>query len=265
MAPTLLKCFSPFVLFLLMQIWHGECLLVGGLEVPHALPTYKSKLFENWQEPKTFPYTQKDLTPEDPSNDQLFYLLPKFVHHAGEECRQCLTDYYDLILPRHRGGNVLDLCSSFTSHYPNRWKAPSDGSCIALGLNPLELAANPSKTEFKVQNLNINVKLPFENNRFDVITNSLSVDYLTRPLEVFDEMYRILKPGGAYLVLFLYLYLPLSSILPSIHPSIHPFILPSFHPSILPFFHPSIHFSFNSLSNFRQPNLHRRHCCNGIH
>ena len=110
---------------------------------------------------------------------------------------------------------MLDLCSSFTSHYPNRWKAPSDGSCIALGLNPLELAANPSKTEFKVQNLNINVKLPFENNRFDVITNSLSVDYLTRPLEVFDEMYRILKPGGAYLVLFLYLYLPLSSILPS--------------------------------------------------
>ena len=31
---------------------------------------------------------------------------------------------------------------------------------------------------------------------FDVITNSLSVDYLTRPLELFEEMARVLKPGG---------------------------------------------------------------------
>ena len=186
---------SFFFFICCLKIKLSECLMVGGIEVPHALPTYKSKVFENWEEPKSFPYSQRDLTPDDNSNDQLFYLLPKFVHHAGDECRRCLTDYYDLILPRNAGGNVLDLCSSFTSHYPTRWKAPSGGKCIILGLNPLELAANPSKTEFKVQNLNRNPKLPFDDNYFDVITNSLSVDYLTRPLEIFDEMYRVLKPG----------------------------------------------------------------------
>lgn len=32
--------------------------------------------------------------------------------------------------------------------------------------------------------------------QFDLITNSLSVDYLTSPREIFNEMFRVLKPGG---------------------------------------------------------------------
>ena len=182
-------------LLALLQIRVGTSLLLGGVEVPHALSTYKSKVFETWEVPETFPYSQKDLTPEDTSDDRLFYLLPKLVHHAGEESRHSLMNYYDLILPRSAGGKVLDLCSSFTSHYPPRWKAPSGGECVAVGLNPFELLINPSKTKFKVQNLNTNHNLSFKDDYFDVITNSLSVDYLTRPLEVFDEMYRVLKPG----------------------------------------------------------------------
>ena len=88
---------------------------------------------------------------------------------------------------------MLDLCSSFTSHYPEGYKAKK---CVALGLNFLELMANPSKTDYKVQDLNQNPKLPFDDASFDVITNSLSVDYMTRPLELFEEMHRVLKPGG---------------------------------------------------------------------
>ena len=121
--------------------------------------------------------------------------MPKFAHHAGDECRGALTEYYSCILPTDREAAVLDLCSSFTSHYPPSWRGPR---CVALGLNPLELAANPSKTEWVVHNLNIQPKLPFKDNEFDVITNSLSVDYLTRPLQVFDEMYRVLRPGGNF-------------------------------------------------------------------
>ena len=87
----------------------------------------------------------------------------------------------------------MDLCSSWTSHYPIGWKRKR---CVALGLNPLELLANPSKTEFCVQDLNKNPTLPFEDASFDCVTNALSVDYLTQPLEVFAEMYRVLRPGG---------------------------------------------------------------------
>lgn len=45
-------------------------------------------------------------------------------------------------------------------------------------------------------------RLPYEDNSFDVITNAVSVDYLTRPIEVFKEMHRVLKPGGQAIMSF---------------------------------------------------------------
>ena len=47
-----------------------------------------------------------------------------------------------------------------------------------------------------MRNLNKDPTLPYEDNSFDVVTNSLSADYLTSPLEVFKEVRRVLKPGG---------------------------------------------------------------------
>ncbi len=44
--------------------------------------------------------------------------------------------------------------------------------------------------------------LPYEDNSFDVVTNAVSVDYLTRPLEMFREMHRVLKPGGQAIISF---------------------------------------------------------------
>jgi ubiquinone/menaquinone biosynthesis C-methylase UbiE len=73
---------------------------------------------------------------------------------------------------------------------------------VALGLNPLELAVNPSKTEWKTQNLNKNPALPFQDSTFDVVTNSFSVDYLTSPLEIFKELHRVTKPGGLVCMAF---------------------------------------------------------------
>ncbi|KAJ0985525.1 hypothetical protein J5N97_003881 [Dioscorea zingiberensis] len=57
-------------------------------------------------------------------------------------------------------------------------------------------------TEYIVQDLNVNPKLPFPDDSFDVITNVVSVDYLTKPIEVFKEMQRILKPGGQAIMSF---------------------------------------------------------------
>ena len=47
-----------------------------------------------------------------------------------------------------------------------------------------------------MQNLNKDPTLPYDDNSFDVVTNSLSADYLTSPLEVFKEIRRVLTPGG---------------------------------------------------------------------
>jgi SAM-dependent methyltransferase len=53
-----------------------------------------------------------------------------------------------------------------------------------------------------IHDLNNDPRLPFEHETFDVVLNTVSVDYLTQPFEVFAEVGRILKPGGLFLVTF---------------------------------------------------------------
>lgn len=65
-----------------------------------------------------------------------------------------------------------------------------------------QLARNPQLTEYTVQDLNLVPTLPYEDSSFDFCLNVVSVDYLTRPLEVFDEMHRVLRPGGTAIMSF---------------------------------------------------------------
>ena len=52
-------------------------------------------------------------------------------------------------------------------------------------MNEEELARNPILTDFAVKDLNVDPILPYPDNTFDVVTNAVSVDYLTKPLQVF--------------------------------------------------------------------------------
>ena len=62
-------------------------------------------------------------------------------------------------------------------------------------MNPDELAANKQLSNYVVQDLNKNPIFPFDDNTFDYVTCVVSVDYLIRPLEVFSEIRRVLRPG----------------------------------------------------------------------
>ena len=53
-----------------------------------------------------------------------------------------------------------------------------------------------------VQDLNLNPKLPFEANSFDAVVSTVSVEYLINPLAVFEEVSRILRKDGYFLVTF---------------------------------------------------------------
>ena len=54
--------------------------------------------------------------------------------------------------------------------------------------------------ETLVKDLNADPLLPFQDARFDAALIAVSVQYLTRPVEVFAELARVLKPGGRVIV-----------------------------------------------------------------
>lgn len=151
--------------------------------------------------PEQFPFKDEDFRRFDESSDSLFYQSPRFVTHIDDYAIAALTKYYSVVFPPSNtpGVSILDMCSSWVSHFPKGYKQER---IVGMGLNAEELARNPVLTEYVVQDLNANPKLPFEDNSFDVITNVVSVDYLTKPIEVFKEMHRILKPGGLAIISF---------------------------------------------------------------
>ena len=69
-------------------------------------------------------------------------------------------------------------------------------------MNAAELARNGALSDYNVADLIANPVLPYPDNTFDVVTNAVSVDYLTKPLEVMREVQRVLKPGGVALMSF---------------------------------------------------------------
>jgi len=98
--------------------------------------------------------------------------------------------------------SVLDLCSSWTSHI--RPGQVDLKRAAGLGMNAKELEANPALTDWTVMDLNAdrNVKLPYDDESFDVIILQLSIDYLIHPLEVMKEASRVLRKDGKIAILF---------------------------------------------------------------
>jgi SAM-dependent methyltransferase len=127
----------------------------------------------------------------DESDDALFYEPTRLVTHIDDAAIAALTRFYRRALPE--GGAVLDLMSSWVSHLPDD---RSYAEVVGQGMNRAELDANPRLTERLVQDLNRDPALPFADNRFDACLIAVSVQYLTRPIELFTEIARVLKPRG---------------------------------------------------------------------
>ena len=64
------------------------------------------------------------------------------------------------------------------------------------------LRKNVSLADFVIHDLNKDPILPFPDQTFDAVINTVSVDYMTKPVEVFQEAGRVLRPGGLFLVVF---------------------------------------------------------------
>ena len=140
----------------------------------------------------TFPPGFFDRADESP--DSRFYEPDRFVTHIDDGAIAAVGALYREL---ELDGDVLDICSSWVSHFD-----PPPAHLVAIGMNPNELARNDAASETHVVDLNVDPRLPFDDGSFDAVTCCVSVDYLVRPVEVFDEAARVLRPGGPLVITF---------------------------------------------------------------
>jgi SAM-dependent methyltransferase len=133
----------------------------------------------------------------DPAPDTLFYREPRFVTHIDDAAIAAVTAVYRQVLPP--GGAILDLMSSWVSHFP---PDIAFGHVTGHGMNAAELAANPRLDAWFVQDLNADPALPLADATFDAACLCVSVQYLQRPVAVFRELHRVMRPGAPLVITF---------------------------------------------------------------
>jgi SAM-dependent methyltransferase len=130
----------------------------------------------------------------DPLADAVFYSWPRLVTHIDDDAIAAVGALYDEL---GVVGEVLDLMGSWVSHFRTR-----PAHLTVLGMNAEELDANPSASVTVVHDLNAEPRLPFPDASFDAAVCCVSVDYLTRPVDVFSDVARVVRPGGLFVCTF---------------------------------------------------------------
>jgi SAM-dependent methyltransferase len=136
----------------------------------------------------------------DESPDAGFYRPQRLVTHIDDRAIAAVGALYaELGIDGDAGRpvRVLDLMSSWVSHF----RTPP-AELVVLGMNTAELAANPAGTERVVHDLNADPRLPLPDADVDAVVCCVSIDYLTRPVEVLADVARVLRRGGVLAVTF---------------------------------------------------------------
>lgn len=136
---------------------------------------------------------------QDETPDTLFYQSPRLLAHIDDGAIDALGEFVRPLVPE--GADVLDLMSAYLTHLPPDVRARC-ARVAGLGMNDAEMAANSQLTEHVVHSLNDNPALPYADNSFDIALCTVSVQYLLRPVEVFAEVRRTLRPGAPFVVSF---------------------------------------------------------------
>ncbi len=143
------------------------------------------------------PFQPDDFVRLDASPDPEFYRMPRKVVHIDDAAIAAVKQFVHEVFPAN--GVVLDLLSSWRSHWPPGLPAKR---LVGLGLNAVEMADNPDLDDYVVHDVNADPHLPFADAMFDAAILSVSIQYLIKPVDVFQEVNRCLQPGGVFAVIF---------------------------------------------------------------
>jgi SAM-dependent methyltransferase len=143
------------------------------------------------------PFTPRFFDRQDEAPDGEFYVAPRLLVHIDDGAIAAASALYGELLPA--GGAVLDLMSSWRSHLPEDVRF---ARVAGLGMNAEEMRENPQLTEFVVHDLNAEPRVPFGDGEFDGAVVTVSVQYMTRPVEIFRDVGRVLKDGAPFIVTY---------------------------------------------------------------
>ena len=143
------------------------------------------------------PYPPDAFQREDEGNDAVFYAQPRLVVHIDDGAIATVSKLFRDFIPTN--SVVLDLMSSWRSHWPD---GHPKRRLVGLGLNAAEMRENPDLDDHVVHDVNRDPALPFDDDTFDAVVITVSAQYLTKPVDTFAHVNRVLKPGGIFIVTF---------------------------------------------------------------
>ncbi|GAX76109.1 hypothetical protein CEUSTIGMA_g3552.t1 [Chlamydomonas eustigma] len=169
---------------------HINSQIISRFQARHLAPACKSLAREVLSKPQRMKI--------DETEDRFFYDYPRLVKHVDDGFIAQVTELYRQRIPA--GGAVLDLCSSWVSHLPPEVEY---SKVVGHGMNAAELARNERLDSFFVRNLNREPDgWAVADCTYDAVICCVSVQYLQQPERVFQEIHRVLKPGGVAIFTF---------------------------------------------------------------
>jgi hypothetical protein len=183
---------------------HADLFLYSGPGMQAALPDADTDFF-----------TGTPFARADEADDARFYERERLVDHIDAPTRTELARIYRRFL--RPGMAVLDLMASWNSHLPDSL----DLDVTGLGMNESELGHNPRLARRLMHDLNQSPEIPLPSSGLDAALCALSIEYLTRPLDVMREVARTLKPGAPFVIAFSDRWFPPKAI--RLWSELHPF------------------------------------------
>ncbi|KAF9739086.1 hypothetical protein PMIN04_005234 [Paraphaeosphaeria minitans] len=180
-----------------------------GIPIPPNTDPALSPPVRKWvPQHQSWPYTPKDFSRSDETDDTNFYDQPRYVAHIDEHAIARLTNYFGTVLPRQ--GRVLDFCTSWHSWYPDACGEAvktDELEVYGIGMNKPELDRNtllenhPARSVVADLNGDPDVQARLSKGgtaplQFDAATCTVSVDYLVKPVEVLRSLRGCVVEGG---------------------------------------------------------------------
>ncbi len=134
----------------------------------------------------------------DEGDDAAFFAEPSLEPYWSRAALEQVSRLYRRLL--QPGRRVLDLMAGV--HSPLQEAGIKSLSVSCAGLNAVELDRNPVCSERRALNVNRDLPLPWPERHFDAVLIHAAIEYVTRPDDLFDELHRVLQPGGRLVITF---------------------------------------------------------------